>query len=54
MGINIYKYKITHELGMAEGERVYGALALGYADTEDGLPIRKPLDRTGNIVTYIQ
>ena len=23
------------ELGMADDERVYGALALGYADTED-------------------
>lgn len=42
------------ELGMADDERVYGALALGYADTEDGIPIRKPLDRTGNIVTYIR
>lgn len=42
------------ELGMAEDERVYGALAVGYPDTEDGLPIRKPLDRTGNRVTYIK
>lgn len=42
------------ELGMADDERVYGALALGYADTEDGMPIRTPLDRTGNEVTYIK
>ncbi|MCQ2498626.1 MAG: nitroreductase [Lachnospiraceae bacterium] len=42
------------ELGMADDERVYGALALGYADTEDGLPVRKPLDRTGNVVTYVK
>lgn len=41
------------ELGMEENERVYGALALGYADTEDGLPIRTPLARTGNKVTVI-
>lgn len=42
------------ELGMAEDERVYGALALGYADTENGLPVREPLERRGNIVTYIK
>ena len=42
------------EIGLEDDERVYGALALGYADTEDGIPIRKPLDRTGNFVTYIK
>ncbi len=42
------------ELGLEEDERVYGALALGYADTQDGLPVRKPLDRIGNKVTYIK
>lgn len=42
------------ELGMEEDERVYGALAVGYADTEDGLPVRKPLERKGNKVTYIR
>lgn len=41
------------ELGMAQDERVYGALALGYADTLDGLPMRTPLERTGNPVTYV-
>ena len=40
-------------LGLDENERIYGALAVGYADTEDGLPCRKPLERTGNKVTYI-
>ena len=40
-------------LGLKEDERVYGALALGYADTADGLPEREPLKRTGNEVTYI-
>ena len=40
-------------LGLEENERIYGALAVGYADTEDGLPCRKPLERTGNKVTYI-
>lgn len=40
-------------MGLKDTERVYGALALGYADTEDGLPDRKPLKRTGNEVTYI-
>lgn len=42
------------ELGMGEDERVYGALALGYPDSEDGLPVRKPLPRTGNKVTVIE
>lgn len=41
-------------IGLEDDERVYGALAVGYADTEDGLPIRKPLERTGNIVTYVK
>lgn len=40
-------------LGMKEGERVYGALAVGYADTKDGMPARNPLPRSGNEVTYI-
>ena len=40
-------------LGLEENERIYGALAVGYADTEDDLPCRKPLNRTGNKVTYI-
>ena len=42
------------ELGMTDDERVYGALALGYADTEDGMPIRTPQNRTGNEVTYVK
>lgn len=41
-------------LGLGSDERVYGALALGYADTQDGLPIRKPLERNGNPVTYVK
>lgn len=41
------------ELGLKEEERVYGALAIGYADTASGLPDREPLKRTGNEVTYI-
>lgn len=40
-------------LGMAEDERVYGAVSVGYPDTESGLPNRNPLPRTGNPVTYI-
>lgn len=42
------------EIGLADDERVYGALAIGYADSEDGLPNRKPLDRIGNEVTYVR
>ncbi len=40
-------------LGMHGNEKVYGALALGYADSEVGLPAREALPRTGNEVTYI-
>ena len=40
-------------LGLDDGERFYGALAVGYADTEDGLPNRVALERTGNEVTYV-
>ncbi|MBO4769876.1 MAG: nitroreductase [Clostridia bacterium] len=40
-------------LGMAENERVYASVILGYPDTADGLPERTPLPRTGNLVTYI-
>ncbi len=39
-------------LGLEEGERVYGAVALGYADRPDGLPDRTPLPRKGNPVTW--
>ena len=45
--------KYEYSLGMKETERIYGALAVGYADTSDGLPIRTPLPRNGNTVTYI-
>lgn len=42
-----------HSLGMEENERVFGAVAIGYPDTSDGLPEREPLPRTGNVVTII-
>lgn len=41
------------QYGLAEDERIYGAVSIGYPDTADGLPNRKPLPRTGNPVTYI-
>ena len=41
------------ELGLGEEERVYGAVAVGYAATPDGLPAREPLPRKGNPVTII-
>lgn len=41
-------------LGMKEDERVYGGLAIGYPDTEDGLPNRKALERKGNFVDFIE
>ena len=42
------------KLGLAENERVYGAVAIGFPDTEDGKPQRTPLPRKGNPVTYIK
>ena len=42
------------KLEMDESERVYGALAVGYPDTPDGLPDRKPLKRIGNMVTIVE
>ncbi len=44
---------LMRHLGMQENERVFGAMSLGYADTPDGIPVRKPLPRTGNPVTFI-
>ena len=41
------------DLGLAEDERIYGAVSIGYADTEDDMPSRSPLPRTGNPVTVI-
>jgi nitroreductase len=41
------------ELGLKENERVYASMILGYAATEDGLPIRKPLERKGNEVSFV-
>lgn len=45
--------RYEQSLGLGENERIYGALAVGYPDTENNLPNRTPLPRTGNIVTYI-
>lgn len=42
------------QLGMADNERVYGALAVGIPDTNDSLPMRQPLPRTGNPVTIVE
>ena len=40
-------------IGMDSSERIYGALAVGYPDTDDGLPLRTPVERTGNAITFI-
>ena len=42
------------KLGLKDNERVYGALALGFPATETGLPVRAPLPRKGNPVTFIE
>ena len=41
-------------LGLEGSERVYGALAVGYPATEDGLPVRTLLPRKGNLVTWVE
>ncbi|MBR0137322.1 MAG: nitroreductase family protein [Erysipelotrichaceae bacterium] len=46
--------ELFRELGLKENERIYASLAIGYPATEDGLPVRNPLPRTGNEVTRIR
>lgn len=41
-------------LGLAPDEIICGAMSLGYAATKDRLPPRKPLERKGNPVTWIE
>ena len=45
--------EVLFRIGMKDSERVYGGLAVGIPDTEDGLPVRTALERTGNPVTWI-
>ena len=40
-------------LGLKEDERVYASVAIGYADTESGLPNRNVTERTGNEVIFV-
>jgi len=40
-------------LGLKEGERVYASVAIGYADTESGLPNRTESPRVGNEVVFV-
>lgn len=44
----------THFIVVENKNILRDLAALGYADTEDGMPIRTPLDRIGNEVTYIK
>lgn len=39
--------------GLREGERVYASVALGYADTESGLPNRTESPRNGNEAVFV-
>lgn len=41
------------KLGMAEDEEVCASLSIGYPDTPDGLPGRRVMPVTGNLVVYI-
>ncbi len=40
-------------LGMKENERIYGAVAIGYPATENGLPNRNRMPQKGNEITMI-
>lgn len=40
-------------LGLKDDERVYASVAIGYADTESGLPNRTEAPRIGNEVVFI-
>ena len=40
-------------LGLREDERVYASVAIGYADTESGLPNRTESPRVGNEVMFV-
>lgn len=41
------------ELGVAADEDITGGLIIGYPDTEDGKPVRKEKEITGNPVTWV-
>ena len=49
---NILEWFRAH--GLKDEERIYGAVAIGYPDTEDGMPMRTRLRHDGNPVTYIR
>ena len=40
-------------LGLKDGERVYASVAIGYPDTETGLPNRTESPRIGNEVVFV-
>ena len=40
-------------LGMKENERVYGSVIIGYPATENGFPLRTPIELKGNDVTFV-
>lgn len=40
-------------LGLKDDERVYASVAIGYADTESGLPNRTEAPRIGNEVVFV-
>ena len=40
-------------LGLKDDERVYASVAIGYADTESGLPNRNVTERFGNEVVFV-
>ena len=45
--------RIFERYGLKENEKIMCAVAVGYVSSEDSLPLRSPLERIGNEVTYI-
>ena len=46
-------FEYLRSLGLKESERVYASVAIGYADTESGLPNRAETPRVGNEVEWV-
>ena len=44
---------LFRSLGMREDERIYGAVSLGYAATDSGLPSRRRMPQKGNVVAFV-
>ena len=46
--------KYMNSLGLKDDEVIMESVCVGYPDSENGLPVRTPLKRIGNEITYIK